>query len=99
MSKQPPPAPTASADGPDPTVIQIVGRSGTGNLPSTIAPPDHPQLDPKRKYRVLTLKAPITTALPITTFPARVGGGGGGGLRSAGEEVCKGKLLSDSSQP
>ena len=27
---------------PLPTVIQIVGRPGTGSLPSTIAPPDHP---------------------------------------------------------
>ena len=44
MSKQPPPAPTASAVGPCPTVIQIVGRPGTGSLPSTIAPPDHPSL-------------------------------------------------------
>ena len=43
MSKQTPPAPTASAVGPCPTVIQIVGRPGTGSLPSTIAPPDHPQ--------------------------------------------------------
>ena len=43
MSKQPPPAPTASAVGPCPTVIQIVGRPGTGRLPSTIAPPDLPQ--------------------------------------------------------
>ena len=42
MSKQPPPAPTARAVGPCPTVIQIVGRPGTGSLPSTIAPPDHP---------------------------------------------------------
>ena len=42
MSKQPPPAPTASAVGPCPTVIQTVGRPGTGSLPSTIAPPDHP---------------------------------------------------------
>ena len=42
MSKQPPPAPTSSAVGPCPTVIQIVGRPGTGSLPSTIAPPDHP---------------------------------------------------------
>ena len=39
-SKQPPPAPTTSAIGPCPTVIQIVGRPGTGSLPSTIAPPD-----------------------------------------------------------
>ena len=42
MSIQPPPAPTASAVGPCPTVIQIVGRPGTGSLPSTIAPPEHP---------------------------------------------------------
>ena len=42
MSKQPPPAPTASAVGPCPTLIQIVGRPGTGTLPRTIAPPDHP---------------------------------------------------------
>ena len=42
MSKQPPSAPTASAVGPCPTEIQIVGRPGTGSLPSTIAPPDHP---------------------------------------------------------
>ena len=34
MSKQPPPAPTASAVGPCPTIIQIVGRPGTGSLPS-----------------------------------------------------------------
>ena len=39
MSKQPPPAPTASAVGPCPTEIQIVGRPDTGSLPSTIAPP------------------------------------------------------------
>ena len=42
MSKQPPPAPTASAVRPCPTEIQIVGHPGTGSLPSTIAPPDHP---------------------------------------------------------
>ena len=48
MSKQPPPAPTASAIGPCPTIIQIVGRPGTGSLPRTIAPPDHPspEFDP-----------------------------------------------------
>ena len=43
MSKPPPPAPTASAIGPCPTVIKIAGRPGTGSLPSTIAAPDHPQ--------------------------------------------------------
>ena len=37
-----PPAPIASAIGPCPTVIKIVGRPSTGSLPSTIAPPDHP---------------------------------------------------------
>ena len=37
-----PPAPTASAIGPCPTIIQIVGRPGTGSLPRTNAPPDHP---------------------------------------------------------
>ena len=42
MSKQPPPASTASAVGPCPTVIQTVGLPRTGSLPSTIAPPDHP---------------------------------------------------------
>ena len=41
-----PPAPTASAVGPCPPVIQIVGRPGTGSLPSTIAPPDHPPPPP-----------------------------------------------------
>ena len=32
----------SSTVGPCPTEIQIVGRPGTGSLPSTIAPPDHP---------------------------------------------------------
>ena len=44
MSKPPPPAPTASAIGPCPTGIKIVGCPGTGRLPRTIAPPDHPYL-------------------------------------------------------
>ena len=39
MSKLPPPALPASANGPYPTIIQFVGRPGTGSLPSTIAPP------------------------------------------------------------
>ena len=43
MSKQPPSAPTASAIGPCPTIIQTVGRPGTRSLPRTIAPPDHPR--------------------------------------------------------
>ena len=48
MSKQSPPAPTANIVGPCPTTIQIVGRPGTGSLPSTIAPPNlptHKELD------------------------------------------------------
>ena len=43
MSKQPPPAPTASEVGPCPTIIEIVGRPGTGslvrNLRTTRPPP------------------------------------------------------------
>ena len=46
MSK-PPPAPTASAIGPCPTINQFVGRPGSGSFPRTIAPPDHPQLKVK----------------------------------------------------
>ena len=49
MSKQPPAAPTVSAAGPCPTVIQIVGCPGTGSLPSTIAPPDPPPPPPPIK--------------------------------------------------
>ena len=36
---------TASTIGPCPTIIDIVGRPGTGSLPRTIAPPDHPQVN------------------------------------------------------
>ena len=57
MSKQPPPAPTVSAVGPCPTVIQIVGRPGTGSLPSTIAPPDHPTS--KRRLMALLKDASV----------------------------------------
>ena len=49
--KPPPPAPTASAIGPCPTVIQIVGRPGTGSLPSTIVAPDHPLVSVRRPVR------------------------------------------------
>ena len=47
MSKQPQPAPTASAVGPCPTLIHISRRPGTGSLPSTIEPPDHPEIEMK----------------------------------------------------
>ena len=53
MSKQPPPAPTASVVGPCPTVIKIVGRPGTGSLPSTFAPPDHPTSDEAERYKLI----------------------------------------------
>ena len=36
---------------PCPTVIQIVGRPGTGSLPSTIAPPDHPSFHQDIPYK------------------------------------------------
>ena len=39
MSNQPPPAPTASTIGPWPTIIQTVGRPGTGSYPG---PSHHP---------------------------------------------------------
>ena len=42
MSKQPPPAPTASAVGPCPTEIQIVGRPDTGSLQFTSHHPTPP---------------------------------------------------------
>ena len=66
MSKQPPPAPTASAIGPCPTIIQIVGRPGTGSLPMTIAPPDHPpSLWETARYRLkYCLKGPLNPKQP-----------------------------------
>ena len=67
MSKQPPPAPTASAVGPCPTVIQIVGRPGTGSLPSTFAPPDHPR--EKERERIEESKNVQTT--PTRTYCKR----------------------------
>ena len=66
MSKQPPPAPTASAIGPCPTEIKIVGRPGTGSLPSTIAPPDHPLSKGKVGWLLVAcfgLKGPFETVL------------------------------------
>ena len=68
MSKQPPPAPTASAVGPCPTEIQIVGRPGTGSLPSTIAPPDHP-LQISRTPRGWSGGAMVLGKLPVPGRP------------------------------
>ena len=69
MSKQPPPAPTESGVGPCP---------GTGSLPSTIAPPDHPQQQTKlitrRKMRV-KVGAPLNRLkLPISYYWPSKGG-------------------------
>ena len=81
MFKQPPPAPNASAVGPCPTVIQIVGRPGTGSLPSSIAPPDHPLaflyvffLDLFRRFRSLGIRgwsggAKVLGKLPVPGRP------------------------------
>ena len=44
MSKPPPPAPTASATGPCPTVIKIVGRPGTGSLHYRTTRPPRPSI-------------------------------------------------------
>ena len=73
MSKQPPPAPTASAVGPCPTIIQIVGRPGTGSLSSTIAPPDHPlsRWDPRYSPTLLhRLQTPLTQPTLLFSFMA-----------------------------
>ena len=63
MTKQPPPAPTVSAVGPCPTVIQIVGRPGTGSLPSTIAPPDHPPPPVEQELPDLYPSCAVTRAM------------------------------------
>ena len=66
MSKQPPPAPTASAIGPCPTVIKIVGRPGTGSLPSTIAPPNHPTILSQRAAKPKTTNQPPVLPLLVS---------------------------------
>ena len=46
--KTSPPVPTTSAVGPCPTILaKLIGRPGTGSLPSTIAPPNHPSVNMK----------------------------------------------------
>ena len=66
MSKPPPLAPTASAIGPCPTVIKFVGRPGTGRLPSTIAPPDHPLRHERAGCNVVGSK--MSTRLVLLDF-------------------------------
>ena len=46
---------------PCPTVIKIVGRPGTGSLPSTIAPPDHPTRHWKFTQHHRTTRPPPTS--------------------------------------
>ena len=70
MSKPPPPAPTASAIGPCPTVIKIVGRPGTESLPSTIAPPDHP----RGRYRKRSSAKNSAALSPSQLFPTGYAG-------------------------
>ena len=78
MSKQPPSASTASAVSPCPTVIQIVGRPGTGSLPSTIAPSDHPHFSKSRSYshRLLLRRKQAVSA--DSCFPYKIVGKDGG---------------------
>ena len=65
MSKQPPPAPTASSIGSCSTIIQIVGRPGTGSLPRTIAPPDQPRKWFEGRWKILgKLTKRIKPSLP-----------------------------------
>ena len=68
MSKQLPPAPTASTVGPCPTVIQIVGRPGTGSLPSTIASPDHPLMVPSPEFELLKFYCILYIFNPVIYF-------------------------------
>ena len=58
MSKLPPPAPTASAVGPCPTIIQISRTPGTGSSPSTIAPPTNPSTLVVRRSEISILGIP-----------------------------------------
>ena len=66
MSKQPPHAPTASAAGPCPTAIQIVGRPGTGSLPSTIAPP--PRVDESRNVQTTPTRTYYKRSRPLPYY-------------------------------
>ena len=54
MSKQPPPAPTASAVNPCPTVIQIVGRPGTGSFTQHQRTTRPPPIKNKEHYEATT---------------------------------------------
>ena len=49
---------------PCPTIIQIVGRPGTGSLPRTIAPPDHPP-SPPPNYNQIDMSPERFISLPF----------------------------------
>ena len=62
------PAPTASAIGPCPTAIQIVGRPATESLPRTTVPPTPPPppprlLDDNYLYQVLHYRKKLKTKM------------------------------------
>ena len=73
MSKQPSPAPTASAVGPCPTVIQIVGRPGTGRVYP--APSHHPttplQFMIKSFLGLYFLLGPVCPGAPVAQWVKR----------------------------
>ena len=48
---------------PLPYCIQIVGRTGTGSLPSTIAPPDHPKESKKKSWKQYVCKLNSRTSI------------------------------------
>ena len=77
MSKQAPPAPTASAVGPCPTVIQIVGRPGTGSLPSILFFQKNPSLNFLFFFEGVKVREDFF-------FWGGGGGGGGGGVGGGG---------------
>ena len=67
MSKQPPTRTYCKRSRPLPYCNPIVGRPGAGSLPSTIAPPDHPN---ERTY-VLTYIRTGQTLYPLHNFVVR----------------------------
>ena len=94
MSKQPPPAPTASAIGPCPTVIEIVGRPGTGSLPRTIAPPDHPLV--RRCWINFLCRGVLPVWIRVGQGPIVRAIGAGGGCLDIFSLVCHFTFLSPS---